>query len=636
MTLTSASFRRRSSNLRPLLGGCFATLACAALAGCGLGSSSQLAPIATSPTTQTAPLRGRVHGGQQVVQGAHIYLFAASTYGYGYNSISLLRGGISGVYTDETGNGYVVTDKNGNFDLSGAYSCAVGQQIYILAQGGNPGLPAGTDNTALTMMSVLGNCPSDGTFAGHVAYVNINEVSTVGAVYALAGFMTDVTHVSAPGTPGALRGMANAFATFANLVDLGSGEPRTTSASQGNGAVPQTKINTLANILAPCINSNGSALVCTALFNAAHDAAGTIPTETTTAALNIAHNPGLNVATLWNIIAPTPPFQPSLSIAPNDWSLAVTFRAQFMQGPYYPAFDSAGDLWVPGYATNNLFEFDPLGNNLSGAHGFSGGGLAQPYAVAIDSSDNALIVNFGVTNSSVSRFSAAGTPATMTYPCPGECFFPAIDGAGNLWISGTAHTLALSSSGATIGTFATSSFNSGISIDSAGRAWTLGSSGGLYRFALPSATSTYTRSAAYTGNDTTPTALDSAGNLWFTSLKNNALGKTGPNGVPISPSSGYTGGGLNAPAGIAVDGSGAVWLANRAGNSISEFRNDGTAVTTPTGLTDPLLSGPRGIAVDPSGNVWVANFTSNSVTEFVGAGTPTATPITPTNHGQRP
>ncbi len=605
-------------------------IAASLLTGCAL-SPSPLAPSATSATPQTAPLQGRVHGGQQVVEGAHIYLFAASAYGYGYNSVSLLQG----VSTDALG-GYVLTDKNGNFNLSGAYSCAAGQQIYILAQGGNPGLAPGTENAALTMISVLGACPTDGTFAGHITYVDINEVSTVGAVYALAGFMTDVTHVSAPGTPAAQRGLANAFATFANLVDLAAGQPRTLSASQGNGTVPAAKINTLADVLAPCINSNGSALVCTALFNAAHDSQGNIPSETTTAALNIAHNPSLNVATLWNIISPTPPFQPSLTIAPNDWSLAVTFRAQFMQGPYYPAIDSAGNLWVPGYATNNLFEFDPLGNNLSGAHGFSGGGLAQPYAVAIDPTDSPVIVNFNVSNSSVSRFSAGGVPTPTPTPCPGECFFPAIDTSGNLWISGSSHTLALSPSGTTLGTFPTTAFNSGISLDSSDRAWTLGTVSNLYRLTLPSTTTTYTRSATSPANDTTPTALDSAGNLWFTSLRDNALGKSAPNGTPISPSGGYTGGGLDAPAGLAIDGAGTVWITNRASNTVSAFRNDGTPITPASALTDNLLSGPRGLAIDPSGNVWVANFTSNSVSEFIGLATPTTTPITPTNHGQRP
>ncbi len=632
MTPPISRARRRRSSLLVVL----ASLAAAPLllGGCGV-TPSQLATTATTPTPQTATLRGRVHGGQQVVEGAHIYLFAASTYGYGYNSISLLNGSVPGVYTDALG-GYVLTDQNGNFNLSGAYSCAAGQQVYLLAQGGNPGLAAGTSNAALTMISVLGACPSDGTFAGHVAYVNINEVSTVGAVFALAGFMTDVTHVSAPGSPAAQLGLAHAFATFANLVDLSAGEPRTVSASQGNGTIPASKINSLADVLSPCINSNGSALVCTALFNAAHNAAGGIPTETTTAALNIAHSPALNVATLWNIISPTPPFQPSLSIAPNDWSLAVTFRAQFLQGPYYPAIDSAGDLWVPGYATNNLFEFDPLGNNLSGAHGFSGGGLAQPYAIAIDPSDNALVVNFNVSASTVSRFSAGGVPSATTFPCPGECFFPAVDTSGNLWISGKSQTVALTSAGGSLGSFPTAAFNSGISLDSSGRAWTLGTGATLYRHTLPSTTSTYTRSTTSPANDTTPTAMDSAGNLWFASLKNNALGETAPNGVAISPPGGYTGGGLNAPAGIAVDGAGNVWVTNRAGNTLSEFANTGAAITPTSALTDPLLSGPRGIAIDASGNVWVANFTSNSVTEFVGAATPTATPITPTNHGQRP
>ena len=602
------------------------------LTGCALGPSTAPNTVAT---VQSTVLKGRVHGGQQVVEGAHIYVFAASTYGYGYNSISLLNPNGANVGTDALGS-YVLTDKNGNFNLSGDYSCAAGQQIYVLAQGGNPGLAAGTDNAALTMISLLGACPSDGTFAGHIAYLNINEVSTIGAVYALAGFMTDVTHVSAPGTPGAQRGLANAFAAFANLVDLGAGQPRSVSANQGNGAVPGLKINTLADILAPCINSNGSALVCTALFNAAHDAAGNIPVETTSAALNIAHNPGLNVATLWNIISATPPFQPSLTIAPNDWSLAITFRAQFLQGPYYPAIDSAGNIWVPGYATNTLFEFDPLGNNLSGARGFTGGGLSQPYAVAVDSADNALVVNFGVASSSVSRFSPGGVPSSTPTACPGECFFPALDTSGNLWVSGKTQTVALSPTGSTLGSFPTASFNSGIAVDAYNRAWTLGNAGGLYRFVLPTTTTTFTRSAAYAGTDTTPTAMDSAGDTWFASLKNNALGKTGSNGTPISSTAGYTGGGLNAPAGIAIDGADNVWITNRGGNTVSEFGANGTAITPASALTDAALSGPRGIAIDASGNVWVANFTSNSITEFVGAAAPTATPITPNNHGQRP
>ncbi len=113
----------------------------------------------------------------------------------------------------------------------------------------------------------------------------------------------------------------------------------------------------------------------------------------------------------------------------------------------------------------------------------------------------------------------------------------------------------------------------------------------------------------------------------------------------LSPTGGYTGGGLSGPAGLAIDGSGRVWIANRDNNSITEFSNSGTPLSPSTGLgTDSYvtqqvnvgLSGPRGIAIDPSGNIWVTNFTYNSVTEFVGAATPAATPIAQTTHGKLP
>ena len=607
--------------------------ALALLTGC---AANPTRTTGTSPATpQTATLRGIVHGGQQIVAGAHIYVFAANNTTYGDSSLSLLNPALPGIYTDALG-AYVLTDQYGDFDLSGAYSCIPGQQVYVLAQGGNPGLPNGTENAALAMIAILGACPSDGTFAGHIAYLNINEVSTVASVYSLAGFMTDVTHLSAAGTPGALRGLANATAAFFSLVDLPTGTPRATTADGGSGVNPATKINTLADVIAPCINSNGAALVCTALFNAAPDAAGNIPTETTTALLNIAHNPSANVATLWNIASSTPPFQPTLPIAPNDWTLAIPFRTLDMQGPYYPAIDSVGNLWVPSYATNKLYEFDPLGNNLSGPTGFAATSLTQPYAVAIDSGDNALVVNFGVTSSSATRFSPGGIASSTPFPCPGECFFPAIDTSGNLWISGKSATVALTSAGAALGSFPATAFNSGISIDSSGSAWTLGPAGALYRLTLPSALTSFTRSSAYTGGDTNPTAFDSAGNLWFASLKNNALGKSAPNGAPVSPAAGYTGGGLSSPAGLAIDGADHIWVTNRAANTLSEFRDDGTPITPASALTDASLSGPRGIAIDASGNIWVTNFTSNSVTEFLGAAAPTATPITPTNHGQHP
>jgi hypothetical protein len=623
----------------------FSLFTAALLSGCG-SVTQELTQTLTSntPSTPTAPsttpgsaIVGNVHGGQQGIVGAHIYLFAANPAGYGSASISMLNAGQPGVASDTVGN-YVLTDDGGNFSISGDYTCTTGQQVYILALGGNPGLPAGQVNPAIALMSAFGACPEGQTnFSSAVPYVFINEVSTVAAVYALSGFITDPTHVGFSSTPGALQGIANAFRTVNNLADAGTGTARIQNVG-GNGDVPQAEINSLANLLVTCVNSDGTA-GCSPLFSNAPALDGTQPTDTITAALNIAHNPGANPSALYNASLITPYFQPTLSAAPNDWSLAVTFYADSMAGPYFPAIDSIGNIWVPAYANNSLTEFDPTGKLLSGSNGFTGGGLNLPYSIAIDARDNPWVINFGPVNAStVSRFSTTGASlVSSAYPCDDACFFPAFDATQNLWISGADHTTVLRPDGSLLKKFATSGFDSGIALNSTGVAWTIGQPRSLYRLSLATTLSpTPESTTAASGTDLTSLAIDSADNVWYASNKSNTIGVSDKNGTAVSPSSGYTGGGLKGPAQLAVDGSNRVWVANREGNSLSAFSNTGVAISPATGYLAPGLSNPRGLAIDASGNVWLTNFTYNSLTEFIGIATPSATPISPTNHGQRP
>jgi streptogramin lyase len=621
-----------------------ALLSSALLSGCG-SVQQQQAATATGPTTPTAPvgpsttpgspILGNVHGGQQPVVGAHIYLFAANPGGFGAPSASMLNPLQPGVANDSTGN-YILTDANGGFSISGDYTCTTGQQVYILATGGNPGLPAGQTNPALALMAAIGACPEgQSDFASTVPYIYINEVSTIAAVYALSGFMSSATQVSSAGTPGGLQGIANAFLTINNLADLGSG----TALSQnlaGNGVIPQAEINSLANLLVTCVNSDGTA-GCAPLFSNATSLNGTPPADTITAALNIAKNPGANVAALFNASLTTAPFQPALTTAPNDWSLAVTFYADNMAGPYFPAIDSVGNLWVPGYASNSLQEFDPTGIPINNT---PSGGLNQPYAIAIDNNDNVWVTNFGpVGASTISEFSPAGTAVVSTpYTCSTNCFFPAFDAANRLWISGSNQATVFQTNGALVKKFATSAFDSGIAIDSTGTAWTIGQPRSLYRLSLAANLNAVSESvtSASADNELTSLAIDSADNVWYASNKNNAIGESDKTGKLLSPSGGYTGGGLSGPAQIAVDGSNRIWVANRDGNSLSAFTNSGVAISPSTGYQASGISNPRGLAIDASGNVWLTNFTYNSITEFIGIATPSATPISPTSHGQRP
>lgn len=601
------------------------------------GSTTTVGTLATIASTE-----GASYGGKQAIVGAHIYLFAANTSAYGAPSISLLKPGLSGVSVDK-GGAYVTSSSTGNFSFTGRYTCTPGQQVYVYASNGNPGFNGTINNPVIGMFAVFGTCPASGNFAGQISSFMINEVTTVATAYALAGFMTDPTHVASGPSANALHGLANAFAAYNNLVGLESGTAKAYN-DAGNGFVPQAKINSLANLLVPCINSIGTGTPCDMLFTSTRPSTDVpAPANTAAAVLNMAHNPGLNVAALFKIAAANSPYQPMLSAAPSDWTLSVTFFSNNMPGPYYPAVDSQGNLWVPGYASGNLTKFDPTGNILVDT--YTSGGVKQPFAVAIDSQDSPWVVNFVPGAATLSQFRNDGIAASATaYPCAETCFFPAFDASGNLWVSGTDHTIVLGPVGQK--TFLTDAYTSGIAIASNGSAWTLGHNSAFYHLTLPAASTRLTQPlTSTTGNEVTPVAIDSADNVWFASSRNSTLGKADPNGAMLSPAGGYTGGGLKGPAGIAIDGSNRVWIANRDASSISEFSSSGTALSPSTGFgTDSYvsdgvnvgLSGPRGIAVDPSGNVWVTNFTYNSVTEFIGIATPVTTPISATNHGKLP
>ncbi len=267
-------------------------------------------------------IRGNVHGGQQPVVGAHIYLFATNSTGYGIASISLLNASATG-NSDSIG-AYVTTGSDGSFTITGDYACTSVDQVYLYALGGNPG--AGP-NSAAGFLATLGSCPASGNFLGTIPYIWVNEVSTVAAAYAMAGFATDATHVSSSNTPLAQVGIQNALANAANLAVISTGATLATTPA-GNGTVPQTTINTLANIIASCVNSTGpSSTACSTLLANAESggSTGTAPTDTATAAINIAHNPRANTPVLYGLQPELgAPFQPALGSAPADFTISLT------------------------------------------------------------------------------------------------------------------------------------------------------------------------------------------------------------------------------------------------------------------------------------------------------------------------
>ena len=599
------------------------------LTGCALNTT------ATPEKTAGLAITGSVHGGQQPIIGSRIYMLAAATTGYGAASVSVLLATDTG-QSDSVG-AYVPTGVGGSFNIP-TYTCTPNTQVYLLSLGGNPGAGA---NSASGLMAALGNCPASGNFDSTVPFVWINEVSTVAAAYAMSGFAVDATHVASSGTTLAQTGIASAFVNTLGVVPISTGVARNFTPA-GNGTVPYMLVNTLANILASCINSTGPASPnCTTLFANAksNGSSGTTATNTATAAINIAHNPGANVATLYNLTPPTGAFAPAMPTQPNDFTIGINFRNGQINGPVALAVDATGSVWIVNGNNAVISKLSPDGSVASGANGYSAASLAVPAAVAIDLSGNAWVVDNAVNGAT--KFSTSGTTLSPAAGYTGggqsNVQFVAIDPSNNVWTANynnsasqlTNSGVALSPAGGYTG--GGLSGTSGTAIDTTGAAWFTNSTGAPTSVSkLSSAGVAISPATGYFGagiNSPFSVAIDSGNNAWIANFNNASLSRLSTTGAAISPTAGYTGGGLNQPFSVSLDGAGNVWAANFGNNTVSEHNSAGGSISPSTGYLGGILTHPLAVAVDGSGNVWIANSSDVTVTMFLGAAVPVVTPI---------
>ncbi|MGD0909497.1 MAG: PKD domain-containing protein [Candidatus Acidiferrales bacterium] len=620
--------------------------------------------ISTSTTTVNIGINGpawsgTVHSGGQTISDAHVYLMAANNSGYGQPSLSLLDGSVTG-YSDSVG-AYILTDSSGSFTLPAGYICPINAELYIYAAGGTIGT---FTNPAAGLLGVLGTCDNKNLSAP----VWINEVTTIATAYAIAGFATDATHISSSGTALAQTGVTNAFTNAANLASISSGAALATTPS-GSGTVPQTTINTLADILSACVNSAGpGSTLCSTLFSNAKSSGsmGMVPDNTASAAINIAHNPGANIGALYGNTGYTSPFAPALANQPNDFTVALSYSGGGLQQPYAIAIDGSGNAWITNHPNWAVTKLSSSGAILSGAQGYTGNGIIGPDGVALDIYGNAWIANGG----SVTELSNLGAPLSGSFPygtlggfispnmlnCENDAI--ATDASGNAWVTSIgltstgslcASVAEFSSSGSVLSASSGYVTNdiyqpTGIAIDGTGNSWVINSdhltvdelskSGA----AVSSAYGYYTALLYPVG-----IAIDSSGNVWVpgdTGGGSSMLEEYSNSGILLEQ---YTGGGLNSPAAIALDGAGNVWIANGPDSpiqgpaSISEFSSSGFPLTGSSGYTSGgLVAFPSAIAVDGSGNIWIANGNGYSqlyggankaVIELIGAATPVITPI---------
>lgn len=282
-----------------------------------------LVPAEAAGDLNRGAIRGGIHGGNQPVAGAHVYLLAAGTSNAGASSVSLLDPTITGAFD---GHGaYVVTDGSGGFSITGDYQCPQGDaQVYLLALGGDPGLGTGLVNPDLALMTGLGSCAALLANAS-TTVLNVSEVTTVVTAFQLSGFMASSFALSTDGSSSQKMEIASAFSSIRQMADVTTGLARQTTI-QGDAIVPTATINTLADVLASCVNSVGSASdpngTC-AILEQDTTFGSVMPQNTVDVVLSIASHPAQNTGLLLALAAPEAPFQPSLGAAPADFSLGL-------------------------------------------------------------------------------------------------------------------------------------------------------------------------------------------------------------------------------------------------------------------------------------------------------------------------
>ena len=622
----------------------------------------------TVTTAITGPsITGTVLAGVVPVAGAEVSLYAAGVSGYGSKSIPLVAPNAPSSAT---------TAADGSFTVTGGYSCPPNSQVYLVALGGAVGTNAANPN--LAMMTALGPCSNLGATP-----VVINEVTTVASVWPLAPFSTNqpVTGLLGYQYVGSSAanaiGLAHAFATVNNLVDVTTGQPLY-FVPVGNAAVPYVEINTLADVLNSCTASVGGQYndgsACGNLFKATAPLVGQAPlsslhsappTDTIQAAFNAAQHPtgsfGYQIvpAGLFTPVTSESPFQPILTSPLVDLSISLHYTnvagLTSSSGASSFAIDGTGNVWLSATNQDRIVEVNSVGATLSPSGGYTAGGIKAPGPIAIDSSNDIWIAN----SDSLSELYNNGV-AVEGSPFYGVTngLDMAIDGLNNIWITNPGGVTDYNSVGtelSPVGGYSNDGITgiSAIAIAPGNNIWVGYQLDNGFRLAeLTDANGQLFIDASVPETpNRTQIVADGSGNIWSTPA--NSLCRLPPyRGGDITLYIASCTAGGNSPsgsnplptvtnsAGIALDGAGDLWIANAGAQvasgdvgvvaaNVTEIMPAQLTGTTPgfAGLLSPSLAvGTKEAAVDGSGNVWVL-LSDSSLTEYVGVAVPAITPI---------
>ena len=586
----------------------------------GFANSSVASATYTIAPGNTA-LSGHVLTGATPVKGATVQLYAAGLSGYGSSGATLLAQALT-------------ADKNGAFSFTFNCPAAPGDLVYLVATGGDSG---NGPNSSIALMSALGSCNG----ASFPKSVTANEVTTIASAYALSAFATFGTSggitVGAPTTGPSCNaaagwlstqpescnytGLSNAFQAVQNLVNVtGSADAFATAAGAArthtpaystdfsgdpnilnNSTVPTTRIDALADMLASCVESNGSGCG-SGLFAAAATSDSTTgstpftPGDTLQAALNIAQNPGNNVSGLlglvssmatlpYSLTSPDPGSSP-LDVtndgkAPVDLTLALTFTGAGLGGTPTTTLSDGSSMIV-----NAALAIDPAGNVWIGASRF---------------------YIFGTDGTQIAEFNALGapvTPATTLTSYGGYNPNPGRSGPNYLLESSI----------------------SSLVIDQSGNLWTDDDNGNAVEIStIPSLPAT---PKSISAGEVQNLTIDSGGDAWIINGNGPAVLEILGNGNPGVTGANLFGYGLS---NLAFDSGGALWAAGNGipvnGISSTDIYQLSTSGSTPgsivydafpTAATNPTgpVNVPTTLAAGSSGNIYGCDPTGKFLDEF--------------------
>ncbi len=615
-----------------------------ALTGCG---QDRFIVWATEPqvSNSNVVVQGHVLAGQEPVVHANVQLYAAGTTGDGSGAKPMFSQALT-------------TDQFGAF--SGTYNCgeagdgpgiSAGSQMYLLATGGISTLIAAGNNPSLALMVALGPCENLNVNSAIV----LNEVTTVGAIWALAPFMSSPVAIGAASTNP--DGLPNAFRNAQLLVDPTTGFP---PHLPSNIQIESDKLFDMANVIAGCLLSDGTSL-CQPLFAAATPAGGKPPSDTASAVLNIVKHPGQNVVAVFDSIRAQALYASTLLTPPNDWTMAITISGGGLSQPTALAIDSESNVWVT-QASGPLAAFGPQGTPLS-ATGFGQGKVMQSDSLAIDQSGDIWVTDTETSLSTaggITKFlgSSSNTPGAVVqsgglpYIYSSSVYQPAsisADARGNIFVasSNSPSVTVFANSGSVL----TPALGANTGIYSAPRAIAADGRGGYWLSDSDNTVAHFSADGTLLSHpdccsQSYGLALDASGNAWVAdylggSNSQGSFSEVAPDGTVLIHQS--QAGGVRHPAMVAVDADQNIWMTNTGNWSITEIA--GNAGTLPPGTPlsptagvygqgayglDAALDGPYGIAIDRSGSVWVTDQDKAAITVFLGLAAPTATPVRPT------